>query len=262
MQRRLCVYSPIMNDRATAAAVTDAHPGLENVASHSKMLPMGIDSLDLLQRIPSRICNMQQERGQSRAAKEEGLQRFPFPSRKDEVVGLSRAFGSRGGGGRGRGEAAGEVERRQRAGSRGAPTAGRRSKSGSGEVEPEGQRRCGWEDDGATACGGTRSTSSRGGAGGWPVGETGARRRVEELGARRRTGGAGEIRPEESRACGAREAAKGRRSPAPRVPIGRREEKGDRGGSGSLDGWFAERQKFLSYAVAGGTTLILQLPLR
>jgi hypothetical protein len=125
---------------------------------------------------PSRICNMQQERGQSRAAKEEGLQRFPFPSRKDEVVGLPRAFESRGGGGRGRGLAAGEVERierRQWAGSRGSPTAGRRSRSGSGEVEPEGQRRCGWEDDGATACGGTRSTASRGGARGWCVGELG-----------------------------------------------------------------------------------------
>jgi hypothetical protein len=63
-------------------------------------------------------------------------------------------------------------------------------------------------------------------------------------------------------ACGAREAAEGRRSPAPRVPVGRTEEKGDRGGSGSLDGWFAERQKFPRYAVGGGTSLILQLPLR
>jgi hypothetical protein len=36
---------------------------------------------------PSRICNMHQERGQFRVAKEEGLQQFSFPSRKDKAVG-------------------------------------------------------------------------------------------------------------------------------------------------------------------------------
>jgi hypothetical protein len=56
--------------------------------------------------------------------------------------------------------------------------------------------------------------------------------------------------------CGAREAAGGRRPPAPRLPVGQREEKGDGGGSSSLNGWFVERQKFPGYA------LILQPPLR
>jgi hypothetical protein len=91
-------------------------------------------------------------------------------------------------------------------------------------------RPCGWEDDGATARGGTRSAAARGGAGrrggAWRSRGRGGGREAMQ------TGSAGEIRMpphgggREARvrsdrrrggACGAREAAEGRRSPAPRV---------------------------------------------
>jgi hypothetical protein len=108
----------------------------------------------------------------------------------------------------------------------------------------------------------------------------GARRRVEESGARRRTGGdadgkrgrdpdassrrrtggAGEIRPEERWGLWCPRGRRRKEVAGAAGPIGRREEKGDRGGNGSLDGWFPERQKFPRYAVAGGTWLNLQLP--